>query len=100
MNSQNKKSKHDLKDTWLCLQCGNRIIPFEKNGTAGIVEGVLFLLGVVLLCVNFIIGSVLILASIIVMVYRNSNKTKICPSCESTNIVPSDSPMASKLAKS
>lgn len=99
MNSKNTTTRRELKDTWLCIQCGETIIPFEKNLSGSIIEGILFLAGIgVLFLFNFIIGGIFILVSIFVMIFRSSGKQNVCPSCESANIVPSQSPMARKLA--
>ena len=97
----NQKVKRDIKDTWLCLQCGERIIPFESGGNAGFVEGVLFLIGLgTVLLFNLFLGLVLIALSVIIGVIRSGGKKKVCPSCESVNIVPATSPIAQKFAKS
>lgn len=95
----NRTIERNIKDTWLCLQCGERIIPFEKGSNAGAVEGILFLTGVAfVLLVNLFLGLVLLALSVIIAVLRTGGKKKLCPSCESENIVPSTSPMAQKRA--
>lgn len=96
----NQTKNHPIENTWLCLNCENRIIPFEKNATAGLIEGGLFLIGVGMsIFINLFFGLILIALSVIITVVRSSGSKKLCPSCESVNIVPATSPAALKLAK-
>lgn len=97
----NQKIKRDIKDTWLCLQCGEKIIPFQKGGQAGIIEGVIFLFGLaVVFLKDLLFGLILMAVSGIITVIRLNDNKKCCPSCESVNIVPSTSPIAQELVKS
>ena len=100
MNSKNQNVKRELKDTWLCRNCGTRIIPFEKSSQAGFVEGLLVLIGVAFIfVVNLFLGLILIALSVIISVIRSGGKKRICPSCESENIIPAMSPMAQRAAR-
>ncbi|HEX8248959.1 MAG TPA: hypothetical protein VF599_12350 [Pyrinomonadaceae bacterium] len=91
MNSSIRSVKTEIEKAWHCLQCGQTIIPFEKNASAGLLEGVLLLASLGAFCVNLFLGAILFVAFVIVLVSRNGGKKKVCPSCESVNIIPSTS---------
>ena len=97
----NQKVKHDIKDIWLCLNCGEKIIPLESGGTIGVIELILFFVGLIMaLFASIFFGLILIALSVIITVLRSNGKKKTCPSCENANIVPATSPIAQKFAKS
>lgn len=96
----NQKVRTNIKDSWLCLTCGESIIPFENGGSVGAVEAILFFAGLAMVIFfSLFFGLVLIALSVIIGVLRSSGKKKICPSCESESIVPATSPIARKFAK-
>ena len=97
----NQKVKRDIKDIWLCLNCGERIIPFETGGTTGVIEIALFIAGLVsTYFINIFFGGLLMAVSVISILIFSNGKKKSCPSCENVNIVPATSPAAQKFVKS
>ena len=83
----------NLKDTWLCLNCEETIIPKANSGA--VIEGIIFFIGIgFMIFVNWLVGGFLIALSVVLILAVN--RKKACPSCASKNIVPSDSPAALK----
>lgn len=93
--NNNQKVIRKPEETWLCKNCHESIIPFNKAGKTTIIEGIIFLAGVGLIFVfNLFFGVILIALSAIIWSIRTSKKSTVCPVCESVEIIPSTSPAA------
>lgn len=78
----------------LCANCGNLCYAVNKNkGSVGM-EAILLLFSVLLSFVNLLFGLALLIVFVVYCIWRLSSKFKACPTCESTNLIPADSPMA------
>ncbi|HEV7645704.1 MAG TPA: hypothetical protein VGO50_17325 [Pyrinomonadaceae bacterium] len=100
MNPQLRTAKRNIEDTWLCRNCEERIIPFEKKPGGVIAEGIIFFIGLfMLLFISLILGGIVMMAALLIAAVRNSKTVKVCPSCESQDIIPSTSKAAKKVGQ-
>lgn len=100
-NSQMKNVKKSAAETWHCTACGERVMPFEKSPAVGVIEGLSFVIGIICVFGGLLgskealaVGLILIIVGGAFSMFRTSKKAKVCPVCESPNIIPSTSPNA------
>ncbi len=90
-----RKAKEIPADAWVCLSCGKVISPFMKTKGSNSIEVLLLIFSIAACFVlNYFIGALLFIVFVVVCVWRSLTKQKVCPSCESPQIIPSNSPMA------
>jgi hypothetical protein len=101
MNPKNQTVHRKLEDTWTCLECSQKIIPFEKGANKDNAEALVFIIGLGISgLIQFYIGLFLVIFSVIMYVIRSFAITKkVCPACESERIIPSTSATAKRLAR-
>lgn len=85
----------DVINDWLCLRCGQNVADLKESDGNSAVDLILafgFIFS--FLFVSFIVGGLILFGFIVYRAYQLTNQFKSCPCCESSEIIPSNSPLA------
>ena len=92
----NKSNPAQNGDAFVCKRCESKITPKTHTPGSLVVEILVWGIGA---WAAFRLSAVVLIGPIIYSGWRLSARTKVCPACKSSELVPSTSPAAEKILK-